>query len=145
MPTGNAVIRHTIKTSIVDIIIEATPPERPAFSGTLIKKSIVISCAPFGTMSAKKKKNNNKIGMAISSSKIKKVVVSVNYGKTWMETDIISPKEWLFILWEINYDIQHITEIWCRAESCDGINTDSLETGWNIRGICNDSIYKKYI
>ena len=93
------------------------------------------------------KLNNNIEGYATSSSsKIKNVEVSVDYGITWMETNIISPKEWLFILWEINYDIKNIKEIWCRAESYDGIiNTESLENEWNIRGICNDSIYKKYM
>ena len=92
-------------------------------------------------------KLNNKIeGYAISNTKIKNVEISVDYGKRWMKTNIISPKNWLFVLWNINYDIKNIKEIWCRAESYDGIiNTDSLDEGWNIRGICNDSIYKKYI
>ena len=88
---------------------------------------------------------NNKIEGYATSSKIKNVEISVDYGKTWIKTNIISPKEWLFVLWEISYDIKDIKEIWCRAESYDGIMDTEVSEGWNIRGICNDSIYKKYM
>ena len=62
-------------------------------------------------------KFNNKIEGYTTSSKIKNVEISVDYGKTWIKTNIISPEGWSFILWEINYDIKNIKEIWCRAET----------------------------
>ena len=98
--------------------------------------------------------NNLKIGENIikgyaytnPNEKIEKVQISLDKGKKWEDCEFVSDiTKYTWVQWEYNTDIVIKGEynLWCRAISNKNKQIDNIDDQWNLRGLNNNSIYKK--
>ena len=72
--------------------------------------------------------------------------ISLDKGKKWQDCEFVSDiKKYTWVQWEFNTNIVIEGEynIWCRAISNKNKQIDNINDQWNLRGLNNNSIYKK--
>ncbi|KAL9245922.1 hypothetical protein vseg_019518 [Gypsophila vaccaria] len=89
---------------------------------------------------------------------IERVDISIDGGKTWMETsryqkpgveyvaDGIDSDKWAWVLFEAKVEVGHTAEIVAKAvDIAANVQPESVESIWNLRGILNTSWHRVHV